>query len=264
MLLALCRCRRIPHAESTQLQHIIQKCPALALRRAADARWRWTLQRRCTSCTPACRSCTATSRQREWPAGSSGSHDAAPLPSTCFAALQSPPCIVPLHTSFTLFVACSNVLLSGELRAYVADLGLAQLLEGRAHTLRGGSLVYAGGCAAHAGWSLECRYQLWCGLGLPYTGMHESSTEAARFPAAAPEQLMYERCTVAVDMYSFAVLLSELTTRQLATKRGEWRLPRVPDECPQAVVQLIQDCMAFDPVLRPTAAEALQRLQAAG
>ena len=50
---------------------------------------------------------------------------------------------------------------------------------------------------------------------------------------AAPEQMMGEQCTLAADMYSFGILLIELTTQQPVEKRGEWRLPRAPRDCPQ-------------------------------
>ena len=60
---------------------------------------------------------------------------------------------------------------------------------------------------------------------------------------AAPEQLAAgQRCTLAVDLYSFGVLLVELCTHQQGQrqpqqlwceKRGGWRLPRVPQDCPQ-------------------------------
>ncbi|EFN58982.1 hypothetical protein CHLNCDRAFT_137604 [Chlorella variabilis] len=78
---------------------------------------------------------------------------------------------------------------------------------------------------------------------------------------AAPEQLMGYRCTLAADMYGFGILLVELTTQCVVDRRGEWRLPRVPDECPQAVLALIEDCVVADPLRRCTAAEALRRLE---
>ena len=40
------------------------------------------------------------------------------------------------------------------------------------------------------------------------------------------------QCTLAADLYSFGVLLIELTTQQLTT-RGDRRLPQAPGECPQ-------------------------------
>lgn len=60
--------------------------------------------------------------------------------------------------------------------------------------------------------------------------------------------------------YSFGVLLVFLTTRRHTERRGEWRVPTAPDDCPPDVVALIQACMSPDPQDRPTAAEAMQRL----
>jgi hypothetical protein len=34
-------------------------------------------------------------------------------------------------------------------------------------------------------------------------------------------------------MYSFGVMLIELTTLHLGRKRGEWQLPLAPHNCPQ-------------------------------
>ena len=120
--------------------------------------------------------------------------------------------------------------------------------------------------------------------------------------------------------YSFGLLLVQLTTQEIVAKRGEWRLPRVPEECSQvglqglwcggavvgrratgaacrarqpslqpaaswdpelaclasppsvlcphhcrlvqAVLELIEQCVASEPRQRPTAAQALARLQA--
>ena len=44
---------------------------------------------------------------------------------------------------------------------------------------------------------------------------------------------MGQRCTVAADLYSFGILLIELITQEQSGGRGEWRLPRAPEECPQ-------------------------------
>ena len=87
------------------------------------------------------------------------------------------------------------MLLSGDQRACLADMGFSQALGSAARTAVGGSRLYA-----------------------------------------APEQLMGARCTLAADLHSFGVLLIELTTQQVVRHRGDWRLPRAPQECPQVRV----------------------------
>jgi serine/threonine protein kinase len=57
--------------------------------------------------------------------------------------------------------------------------------------------------------------------------------------------------------------LAELATGEVVERRGAWRLPRAPEECPEAVLSLIQECVQLDPKQRPTAAQALQQLRAA-
>ena len=44
---------------------------------------------------------------------------------------------------------------------------------------------------------------------------------------------MGQRCSLAADLYSFGILLIELITQEHIGGRGEWRLPRAPEECPQ-------------------------------
>ena len=43
-------------------------------------------------------------------------------------------------------------------------------------------------------------------------------------------------------------------------QRGNLRAPRVPEDCPQEVAGLIQQCTAFDPTKRPTALALMQEL----
>ncbi|PRW45736.1 serine threonine- kinase receptor R831 [Chlorella sorokiniana] len=80
---------------------------------------------------------------------------------------------------------------------------------------------------------------------------------------AAPEVLLGQRCTLAADVHSFGVLLAFLLVGQVSEKRGHWRLPRAPEECPQAVVQLISDCTLPQPQQRPVAAQILAHLREA-
>lgn len=88
---------------------------------------------------------------------------------------------------------------------------------------------------------------------------------AAGFTAthAAPEQLLAQRCTLAADIYSLGLVLAELTTGQVVKRRGEWQLPRPPEECPAAVAELIRHCTQPEPTARPSAAEVLQILSEA-
>ena len=48
---------------------------------------------------------------------------------------------------------------------------------------------------------------------------------------------MGEHCTLAADLYSFGVMLIELTTQELCERRGEWRLPRAPQGAKTIVFQ---------------------------
>ena len=67
---------------------------------------------------------------------------------------------------------------------------------------------------------------------------------------AAPEQLMGQRCSLAADMYSFGVVMVELTTGQLLRTRGEKLLPQAPRDCPQ--VHRSRGAVACAPALAPT------------
>ena len=43
-------------------------------------------------------------------------------------------------------------------------------------------------------------------------------------------------------------------------QRGQLRRPRVPEECPQEVSDLLFECVREDPAARPTAGQLVQRL----
>ncbi|BDA50936.1 probable serine/threonine-protein kinase DDB_G0267514 at C-terminar half [Coccomyxa sp. Obi] len=84
---------------------------------------------------------------------------------------------------------------------------------------------------------------------------------AGTFAWAAPELLMGGRCSDKVDMYSFGVVLWELATCE-RPQRGQLRDVRVPEEVPEEVAQLINECLSYDPKDRPSAKQIYDRLQA--
>ncbi|KAL4855424.1 Mitogen-activated protein kinase kinase kinase 9 [Chlorella vulgaris] len=80
------------------------------------------------------------------------------------------------------------------------------------------------------------------------------------FAWAAPEILLGgTNCTRAVDVYSFGVLLWEIITGERPL-RGNLRMPRVPEECPQEIVNLMLECLSPHPAARPSAQQLMQRL----
>ncbi|KAL4419965.1 hypothetical protein ABPG75_007063 [Micractinium tetrahymenae] len=120
-------------------------------------------------------------------------------------------------------IKSSNVLLTGSGTAKLADIGLARLQQG--------------------------------------THLSDMPNACGTFAWMAPEVIMGSRCTSAVDIFSFGVVLWELITGE-APKRGEMRLPEVPRECPQEAADLITRCMSLEPRDRPTAQQLMQQLAA--
>ena len=57
-----------------------------------------------------------------------------------------------------------------------------------------------------------------------------------------------------MDMWSFGVVLWEIVTQEIP-RRGQLRQLRCPDECPQAIADLLDDCHALNPKKRPSAEE---------
>ena len=87
----------------------------------------------------------------------------------------------------------ANVLLTRDWRARLSDLGVAQALGAAS------ARTAAGGSRLYA----------------------------------SPEQLLGKRCTLAADVYSLGLLLVELATRRLISRRASWALPQAPGDCPQ-------------------------------
>ncbi|PRW45625.1 hypothetical protein C2E21_6054 [Chlorella sorokiniana] len=80
------------------------------------------------------------------------------------------------------------------------------------------------------------------------------------FAWMAPEMMLGQKCTKAADLFSFGVVLWEIATGE-APQRGSMRLPRVPEECPQEVADLIERCMRLEVAERPTAQQLMLQLE---
>ncbi|KAK9802724.1 hypothetical protein WJX73_001425 [Symbiochloris irregularis] len=120
-----------------------------------------------------------------------------------------------------------NILLARDLTAKIADVGLAKIMQNELFTN-----VSAIGTMAWAAPEL-------------LTGQGDVSAK--------------------LDVYSEGVVLWEIVTQE-TPRFGQqwWRAPRVPEECPQWVADLINQCMSPDPSKRPTSREVYQRLQSGG
>ncbi len=79
------------------------------------------------------------------------------------------------------------------------------------------------------------------------------------FAWSAPEVLSGRRCTEKADIYSFGVVLWEICTGE-APARGDMRPLKAPEDCPQAIVDLYEQCVREEPEERPSALNVLQTL----
>ena len=79
------------------------------------------------------------------------------------------------------------------------------------------------------------------------------------FAWSAPEVLAGKRCTEKADIYSWGVVLWEICTGE-APARGDMRPLQAPEDCPQTIVDLYEQCVAELPDDRPSATEVLEIL----
>ncbi|CAK0785070.1 hypothetical protein CVIRNUC_008276 [Coccomyxa viridis] len=112
----------------------------------------------------------------------------------------------------------ANVLLGRDWTAKIADVGLAKILKD--------------------GWLSTLR-------------------EVGTFSWAAPEVLLGKPCTEKVDIYSYGVLLWELSAGEAPPGRN-LRPLRSPEECPADVEAIIARCLDNDPDKRPSARELVE------
>eukprot|EP00884_Botryococcus_braunii_P003547 jgi/Botrbrau1/13193/Bobra.0351s0006.1 len=85
---------------------------------------------------------------------------------------------------------------------------------------------------------------------------HASQLMAGSFHWMAPEVMVYRRATYKADVFSFGVILWEICTGE-SPRRGRLRPLQAPDDCPQEVADLVNQCLQQDFNLRPTAKEAI-------
>ncbi|KAK9810932.1 hypothetical protein WJX73_009407 [Symbiochloris irregularis] len=126
-----------------------------------------------------------------------------------------------LHSNNVLHldVKSGNILLASDGTAKIADVGLAQTLS-KSKTI---SRHHGGGTLA---WQ-------------------------------SPEMVMGEPASFSADMWSFGVILLEIVTGQIP-ERSRYHHPRVPEDCPSEIADLIKTCMAPAPAERPSALQAIQ------
>ncbi|KFM25701.1 putative serine/threonine-protein kinase [Auxenochlorella protothecoides] len=89
--------------------------------------------------------------------------------------------------------------------------------------------------------------------------LYNRQREGGTFNWCSPEVILGLRTTAQSDMYSYGVVLWELVTSEIP-KRGKMRPIRVPEECPEAVVNLMEACWSAEPKSRPRAEEAVRIL----
>jgi serine/threonine protein kinase len=129
-----------------------------------------------------------------------------------------------LHARKTMHfdVKAGNVMLTRDFAAKLGDVGLSKAMTHTFASKQGGVGTFA-----------------WC----------------------APEVLQGKPCTYSADVFSYGVLLFEIVTGEVPL-RGRLVMPRVPEQCPQAVVDLMLRCMQEDPAQRPTANQLVEELAA--
>lgn len=119
----------------------------------------------------------------------------------------------------------ANILVGENLVCKVADFGLARLIEDNEYTARQGVCLALPRAATLGTTGLGAALTLPLHLG-------------AKFPIkwTAPEAALYGRFTIKSDVWSFGILLTELTTKGRVPYPGEgWYPPaEAPLQCPNA------------------------------
>ncbi|BDA51310.1 probable serine/threonine-protein kinase DDB_G0281745 at C-terminar half [Coccomyxa sp. Obi] len=161
---------------------------------------------------------------------------------------QSARSLFPIHTDFksaagklqviSFDVKPENILLDHTMTiARLTDVGLAKVLEGsHTNTMGRGTFDYM---APELFGSYE----------------HEGDAPTSMSGEYRP------KVTSAVDIYSFGCVLWEIVTGQrMQRSQTPLRDPRVPEECPQCIAELLTKCLSPDPKQRPSALAVVSTL----
>ncbi|KAL3150426.1 hypothetical protein ABBQ32_000262 [Trebouxia sp. C0010 RCD-2024] len=105
-----------------------------------------------------------------------------------------------------------------------------------------------------------------CDVGLARIMNNTSITSSSHnirttFTHAAPEIIMCKRSDQRADIFSYGVLLWELITQEQVPQRGEMRDFQIPEECPQAISDMVMACHSEKPDDRPTTQEIIRVIE---
>jgi len=134
-------------------------------------------------------------------------------------------------------LASRNVLLTGDHQPKIADFGMSRLLQTEKDT-----------------------------------GATKSDTGPVRW--MAPESLREKKYSIKSDVWSYGIILYELSSRQEphvsedplqvgAKIRDEGYTPKIPVDCPHVLKDIMESCWRYDPAERPDFAEICDKLNAA-
>ncbi|KAK9805402.1 hypothetical protein WJX73_001387 [Symbiochloris irregularis] len=139
-------------------------------------------------------------------------------------ALQVAKGLFYLHSNgiMHLDIKSPNILLTKQWQAKVADVGLARILLSKTHLSK--------------------------------------TAPGGTYHWQAPETILGYNSSFSADIFSYGVVLLEIITG-LRPLRGQYKNPRVPEQCPEAIREMVVQCMQPEPDKRPTAKEIISTIQ---
>lgn len=109
-------------------------------------------------------------------------------------------------------------------------------------------------------------------VGYVHCDFHSGNVLQHKFPYVAPEVLCKQLYTTAADIYSFGIIMTEMSTRrppyygveydeELAIKICNGLRPNFAEGTPECYIQLANQCMNADPSERPAATKIYFKLR---